>query len=96
FIFQYMSRLPMSTTWVFIGLLAGREFILHAVTKQDRPYLNTLRTIGKDVLLASLGIAVSLFIIYLSAFLYSPSKTGWKELLPFQKIVKSSSMQKIQ
>lgn len=96
FIFQYMSKLPMSTTWVFIGLLAGREFILHAVTKQDRPYLNTLRTIGKDVLLASLGISVSLFIIYLSAFLYSPSKTGWKELLPFQKLVKNSSSQKIQ
>ena len=65
----------MSTTWVFLGLLAGREISLHLVTKLDRPYLDTFRTIGKDILLASLGIAVSLFVILLSSVVYpTPEK----------------------
>ena len=74
-VFQSISKLPMSTTWVFLGLLAGREISLHMVTKLDRPYLDTFRTIGKDILLASLGIAVSLFVILLSSVVYpTPEK----------------------
>ena len=28
-VFKIHSKIPMSTTWVFIGLLAGRELALH-------------------------------------------------------------------
>ena len=28
FFFKVLSRVPMSTTWVFIGLLGGRELAL--------------------------------------------------------------------
>jgi hypothetical protein len=59
-IFQQISNLPMSTTWVFLGLLAGREIILNVLTFRDVPYLDTFRKVGKDVILASLGIAVSI------------------------------------
>lgn len=69
-IFQEWSKMPMSTTWVFLGLLAGREIILHRVTNQQKPYLHTLRQVGKDVVLASLGIAVSIFIFALAGWIY--------------------------
>lgn len=73
-VFQYASKVPMSTTWVFLGLLAGREIVLHIVTRQDRPYLETFRTIGKDVILATLGIAISLFIYAMSYTIYPSEK----------------------
>ncbi|GAB4436997.1 MAG: hypothetical protein OHK0011_20060 [Turneriella sp.] len=69
-VFQQWSNMPMSTTWVFLGLLAGREIILHRVTQRQKPYLETLRQVGKDVMLASLGIAVSIFIFVLAGQMY--------------------------
>ncbi|MFZ5629580.1 MAG: hypothetical protein ACOY5B_10660 [Spirochaetota bacterium] len=69
-VFQQWSKMPMSTTWVFLGLLAGREIILHRVTQRQKPYLQTLRQVGKDVMLASLGIAVSIFIFVLAGQVY--------------------------
>jgi hypothetical protein len=75
FIFQQISNLPMSTTWVFLGLLAGREIILNVVTYRDLPYLDTFRKVGKDVILASLGIAVSIGVYILSTYAYPDSNT---------------------
>jgi hypothetical protein len=69
-VFQQWTRMPMSTTWVFLGLLAGREIILHRVTRREKPYLHTLRQVGKDVMLASLGIAVSIFVFTLAGEIY--------------------------
>lgn len=69
-VFQQWSKMPMSTTWVFLGLLAGREIILHRMTQREKPYLHTLRQVGKDVMLASLGIAVSIFIFVLAGQIY--------------------------
>jgi len=68
-IFQAMSKIPMSTTWVFLGLLAGREIILNVSTSKDSPYLDTFRKVAKDVLLASLGLGVSILFIYLAPLL---------------------------
>ncbi|MCC5814985.1 MAG: hypothetical protein JJT78_09530 [Leptospira sp.] len=76
-IFQMISNLPMSTTWVFLGLLAGREIILNVVTYRDLPYLDTFRKVGKDVILASLGIAVSIAIYILSTMVY-PENNSFK------------------
>lgn len=73
-VFQWISKIPMSTTWVFLGLLAGREIILHVVTRKDIPYLETFRNVGKDVVLASLGIAVSVSIYILSIIIYPDPK----------------------
>ena len=70
FLFVYMSDMPMSTTWVFLGLLAGREIILHIITRRDEPYLDTLRKVGKDVIFAMFGAGVSLGFYYLSLVLY--------------------------
>ncbi len=89
FFFQFLSKMPMSTTWVFLGLLAGREIILHVVTKRDKPYLETFRHVGKDVLLASLGITVSISFYILSYLIYTtPGKEETfiqRYIIPFLK-----------
>jgi hypothetical protein len=69
-VFQKISSIPMSTTWVFLGLLAGREIVLHLITKEDKPYLQTFRQVGKDVLLATMGITISLAIYVASSYFY--------------------------
>ena len=79
-VFQKISSIPMSTTWVFLGLLAGREIVLHLITKEDKPYLQTFRQVGKDVLLATMGITISLAIYVASSYVY-PSQASKINLL---------------
>ncbi|MCC6274538.1 MAG: hypothetical protein IT569_01645 [Leptospiraceae bacterium] len=87
-VFQKWSKMPMSTTWVFLGLLAGREIILHIVTFKDNPYLDTFKKVGKDVMLASLGIAVSIGIFLLSDIIYNEGKsTGIHSFFTNQRVI---------
>lgn len=59
--FVWVSVVPMSTTWVFIGLLAGRELAMRSFQKNEqKPLHSTLRLIGKDLLFALIGLAVSI------------------------------------
>lgn len=76
FFFQYVSNVPMSTTWAFLGLLAGREIILNVITYKDLPYLDTFRKVGKDVVLATIGILVSILVFFLSYFLYPEQRAN--------------------
>ncbi len=61
-IFKGWSNLPMSTTWVFLGLLAGREVALARFTDHDKPYIRTLGLVMKDLAYASIGLVVSLLL----------------------------------
>ncbi|HET8864490.1 MAG TPA: hypothetical protein VFM80_02260 [Gracilimonas sp.] len=59
--FVWVSVIPMSTTWVFIGLLAGRELGMRTfLKKEDKTMSATFRLIGKDLLFALIGLAVSI------------------------------------
>jgi len=67
-IFKEISTIPMATTWVFIGLLGGREFIL-AYAKNDannERYKKAIQIIFKDLTLATIGIVLSLIVVGLS------------------------------
>lgn len=55
-----VSTIPMSTTWVFLGLLAGRELAIKISDK--KPLVKTWKLIGKDLLFAFIGLLVSLII----------------------------------
>ena len=53
------SPLPLSTTWVFLGLLGGRELALASQGRRgEAPALSA--SLGADLLKASLGLGVSL------------------------------------
>lgn len=64
FYFQKVSVIPMSTTWVFIGLLGGREIAMSLTDPHGRgkPFRQSLRLIGKDVLFATIGLIISVII----------------------------------
>jgi hypothetical protein len=62
FYFKMLSTIPMSTTWVFIGLLAGRELAMSVTDAngKGKPLSKTMRLIGKDISYAGIGLAVSI------------------------------------
>ncbi len=62
FYFKVVSVVPMSTTWVFIGLLAGRELAM-SLTDRDghgKPFKKTFKLIAKDVTYAGIGLGISI------------------------------------
>ena len=65
-IFKEWNNLPMSTTWVFLGMLAGREISLSRLSGNEKPYARTLGLVMKDVALASIGLVVSIVIAMLA------------------------------
>ena len=62
FYFKLHSKIPMSTTWVFLGLLAGREIAMSVKHTSGRPLLSALRISAKDSAMASIGLIMSFLI----------------------------------
>jgi hypothetical protein len=58
------SSTPLSTTWVFLGLLAGRELGL-LLRLHHRPAVEVGAVLGGDLAKASLGLALSLAVALL-------------------------------
>lgn len=56
--FAYVSNTPMSTTWAFLGYIAGREISIATINKV-RPFNDTLRLISGDVIKAAFGLVIS-------------------------------------
>ncbi|NEP05110.1 MAG: hypothetical protein F6K08_24045 [Okeania sp. SIO1H6] len=67
-LFKEWSKMPMSTTWVFIGLLAGREIAI-AHNFQNREMKDVGKIIFSDALKAFAGLAVSIVIAFGLPFL---------------------------
>lgn len=61
FVFKEWSNIPMSTTWIFLGLLGGRELAMQFSKQTDanRTLVQTLAMIGRDVGFATIGLIVS-------------------------------------
>ncbi|MCH7413258.1 hypothetical protein MM213_07175 [Belliella sp. R4-6] len=67
FYFKIMSNVPMSTTWVFIGLLGGRELSIalaksRKLKKRKARLVRAYRLAKKDVVRAMIGLLVSLIL----------------------------------
>lgn len=62
------AKLPMSTTWVFIGLLAGREFSM-AWKLDDRLVSSEVKPILLDLAKVFTGLVISIALVYLLSFL---------------------------
>lgn len=67
FFFQKLSNIPMSTTWVFLGLLAGREIAMtiSRAYETNRDLSLTMRLISRDVFSALFGLAISILLAIL-------------------------------
>lgn len=66
FYFSNVNTVPMSTTWVFIGLLAGREIAIGLSKQRPRRRQDMIakafKLLGKDLGKAMLGLLISLLL----------------------------------
>ena len=63
FVFKEMSNMPMSTTWVFLGVLAGRELAL-SFYLADTTTRDTTRKVISDAAKALSGLIVSVILAF--------------------------------
>jgi len=62
--FKELNSIPMSTTWVFIGLLSGRELAIATVQRASYKLTNVFPIVGKDMLKLLFGLVVSVAIAF--------------------------------
>ena len=63
FVFKIISKIPMSTTWCFVGLLAGREISLAIrKTSGSKSVRQALKLSGKDLAAVTFGFIASILI----------------------------------
>ena len=66
--FKEINDIPMSTTWVFLGLLAGREIGIAIITNlRDR--VEAFKDVGGDMARAGFGLVVSVAMAMFLPFL---------------------------
>ncbi len=59
YVFKIHSKVPMSTTWVFVGLLAGREIAMTLRGASGSGLKNAFKLAGKDLFYVTIGLVVS-------------------------------------
>ncbi|MGB7394344.1 MAG: hypothetical protein WA913_08130 [Pricia sp.] len=69
FYFKELNNVPMSTTWVFIGILAGREIALNFVLRRSKARLKMFKSLGIDLAKVILGLVVSIVLVFTVKFL---------------------------
>jgi len=57
--FKSLNGIPMSTTWVFVGLLAGRELAIHHLHRKDSQKRIIFPMLFQDFLKIMAGLAIS-------------------------------------
>ena len=62
--FKGYNDIPMSTTWVFVGLLAGRELAFATITGKYK-FKTVFPLIGKDFFKMIIGLSLSVVIVLL-------------------------------
>lgn len=67
-VFKSWSSIPMSTTWVFLGLLAGREFAIAYVSQMRKPK-EVAKVVSTDMGKAGIGLLVSLALAFSAPYL---------------------------
>lgn len=62
----FISTVPLSTTWVFLGVLGGREVAINILRKKQgyKHIRKSWKLVGKDMLYALIGLAVSMLIAF--------------------------------
>lgn len=67
YFFTTLNNVPMSTTWTFIGILAGREIAISYLLRK-KELKRTYHLIIKDFAKVNIGLMVSILIAYLIQF----------------------------
>ncbi len=70
--FKEMNSIPMSTTWVFVGLLTGRELAIATAHRADYHFGYVFPLVGKDFLKMMVGLAVSVALVLAVHYVFDP------------------------
>src|SRR5210317_906201 len=71
FFFKELNDIPMSTTWVFVGMLAGREFAIASFMGKKKTK-SVFPLVGKDFGKMMIGLSESLAIVLLIHYVIVP------------------------
>jgi len=63
-VFKEWNNIPMSTTWVFVGLLCGRELAIHSFVKFESTKA-VFPIIAKDFAKVLFGLGISLVLVWI-------------------------------
>lgn len=74
--FKEMNSLPMSTTWVFVGLLSGRELAIATTYREKYHFKYVFPIIGKDFLKIMVGLGVSVGLVLAINYGINPETMG--------------------
>ena len=66
-VFKEWSQIPMSTTWVFVGLLCGRELAVYRLHDPDKHLMTIFPIVAKDFVKILMGLAVSVALVLIVA-----------------------------
>ncbi|WP_405292759.1 hypothetical protein [Algibacter sp. Ld11] len=69
FYFKELNNVPMSTTWVFIGILAGREIALNYMLRKNEARRSMFSNLGMDLFKVFIGLVVSVVLVYAVKYL---------------------------
>ena len=72
FFFKELNDIPMSTTWVFVGLLCGRELAMATMTGKEK-FKVVFPLIGKDFLKMMVGLAASVGVVLAIHYVIVPN-----------------------
>ena len=72
FFFKELNDIPMSTTWVFVGLLCGRELAMATMTGKEK-FKVVFPLIGKDFLKMMVGLAASVGVVLSKHYIIVPN-----------------------
>lgn len=70
--FKELNSIPMSTTWVFVGLLTGRELAIATVHRADYKFKYVFPIVGKDFGKMMIGLMVSVALVLLIHYVFNP------------------------
>ena len=69
--FKQYSEIPMSTTWVFVGLLTGRELAIYSRFNTGKEIKHVFPMLLGDFLKMLIGLALSIILVAFVAYIYS-------------------------
>ena len=72
YFFKELNDIPMSTTWVFVGLLCGRELAMATMTGKEK-FKVVFPLIGKDFLKMMVGLAASVGVVLAIHYVIVPN-----------------------
>lgn len=71
--FKEINDLPMSTTWVFVGLLTGRELAIATAHRKTYHFKYVFPIIGKDFAKMMFGLLISIAIVLAIHYIFAPA-----------------------